>query len=85
MPSKITGQKALEINRLIPAGKEFEATLHSPEPDRAARQGRRGQLSNGFPVTRDHNLLARFHGPDEFGQAILSLGYRNFHEYILAI
>src|ERR1700688_1257477 len=62
--SKIAFQKAIEIDRIIPAGIELDLPFHAAEDYLATVGGRWSELGDRLAMARDDHLLPRLDGAD---------------------
>ncbi len=80
----MTGQEPILVNRRVPAGLQMNLAAHRSEANRTRRGGRRNQLGNGLPVTRDSHILTFFDGPKKFRKTILCFRDRDIHAQRIA-
>jgi hypothetical protein len=77
--SKISRQKLVEAQGLVPTGLHFDPSPHGTKADLAAPQGRRRQLRNGLSIAGYHDGLAVLDRADELSQAVSGFGYADIH------
>ena len=84
VPSKLTWQKPVDVNRIVPTGLEMNLAAQGTDANDAMFWRERNKLGDGVAVAGDDDTFALGHGAEQFGEMFFGVGYGNVHEPTIA-